>query len=129
MMLLGDALLATNKASDAADRYRRVLAIDAHNSFAHHKLGICLLKSGRADAALEHCLCAVRGNPGFGGAMFSAAIAHMRLGQWRAARDMLGRAAGALRDDGPVRQIRKRLWRYQLRYYLDRLRGRSSPRA
>ena len=61
--------------------------------------------------------------------MFSAAIAQIRLGQWRAAREMLGLAAGALEDVGPVRQIRKRLWRYQLRYYLDRLRGRSHPRG
>jgi len=129
LMLLGDTLLAIDKVPEAADRYRRVLAADAHNPFAHHKLGVCLLKSGRADAALEHCLCAVRGKPGFGGAMFSAAIAHMRLGQWRAARDMLGRAAGALEDNGPVRQIQKRLWRYQLRYYLDRLRGRLRSRG
>jgi len=127
LMLLGDTFLAIDKASEAADRYRRVLAADAHNPFAHHKLGVCLLKTGRADAALEHCLCAVRGKPGFGGAMFSAAIAHLRLGQWRAARCMLGRAAGALDDNGPVRQIRKRLWRYQISYYLDRLRGRSTP--
>jgi tetratricopeptide (TPR) repeat protein len=126
MMLLGDCLLAVGKASDAADRYRRVLAIDAHNPFAHHKLGVCLLKSDRAETALEHCVCAVRGKPGFGAAMFSAAIAHIRLGQWRAAREMLARAAGSLEDNRPVRQVRKRLWRYQLRYYLDRLRGRSS---
>ncbi len=125
MMLLGDTLLAMDKAPEAADRYRRVLAADAHNPIAHHKLGVCLLKCGRADAALEHCLSAVHGKPGFGSAMFSAAIAHIRLGQWRAARDMLGRAAGALEDGGPVRQIQKRLWRYQLRYYLDRLLGRS----
>lgn len=122
MMLLGDTLLAINKTAEAADRYRRVLAADAHNPFAHHKLGVCLLKSGRPDAALEHCLSAVRNNPGFGSAMFSAAIAHIRLGQWRAAREMLGRATGALDDNGPVRQIQKRLWRYQVRYYLDRLR-------
>jgi tetratricopeptide (TPR) repeat protein len=125
MMLLGDSLLAVGKAPEAADRYRRVLAVDAHNPFAHHRLGVCLLKSGRAAAALEHCLYAVRGNPRFGGAMFSAAMAHIQLGHWRAAREMLGRAAGVLEDDGPVRRIRKRLWRYQLRYYLDRLRGRS----
>jgi len=129
LMLLGDTLLAIDKVSEAADLYRRVLSADAHNPFAHHKLGVCLLKSGRYDAALEHCLSAVRGKPGFGGAMFSAAIAHMRLGQWRAARDMLGRAAGALEDNAPVRQIQKRLWRYRLRYYLDRLRGRSGPRV
>ena len=125
MMPLGDTLLALGKTAEAADRYRRVLAADAHNPFAHHKLGVCLLKNGRADAALDHCLCAVHSKPGFGGAMFSAAIAHIRLGQWRAARDMLRRAAGALEDNGPVRQLQKRLWRYQLRYYLDRLRGRS----
>jgi len=129
LMLLGDTLLAIDKVPEAADRYRRVLAADAQNPFAHHKLGVCLLKSGRADAALEHCLCAVRGKPGFGGAMFSAAIAHMKLGQWRAARDMLGRAAVALEDNGPVQQIRKRLWRYQLRYYFNRIRGRSGPPA
>ena len=127
LMLLGDALLALNKVPEAADRYRRVLSIDAHNTFAHHKLGVCLLKTGRADAALEHCLTAMRSQRGFGPAMFTAAIAQMRLGQWRAAREMLGRAAVALEDNGPVRQIQKRLWRYQLRYYLDRLRGRSGP--
>ncbi len=129
MMLLGDALLAINKVPEAADRYRRVLSGDAHNPFAHHKLGVCLLKSGRADAALKHCLCAVQNEPGFGGAMFSAAIAHMRLGQWRLARAMLGRASAALEDKGPVRQIQKHLWRYQLRYYFDWLRGRSNSHA
>ncbi len=124
LMLLGDTLLALNKATEAGDRFRNLLSIDAHNPIAHHKLGICLLKTGSASAALDHCLSAIGECPGFGGAMFSAAIAHLRLGQWRKARQMLGRAELALEDKGPVRQVQKRMWRYQLRYYLDRLRGR-----
>ncbi len=121
MMLLGDALLIGDRPADAADCFRRLLAVDAGDPFAHHKLAVCLARLGRDEAAVHHCRKAIRGKPDFGAAMYDAALAHLRLGQWGQAKAMLRGARRADPDDPRVAQLLRHLWRYRLRHRLQRL--------
>jgi len=116
LILLGDATLAMDKPGEAADHYRRVLALE-RNPFALHRLAVCLLKLGRSEAALEHCLEALQLNPEFVEAMYHTALAYVRMAQWRQAREWIDRALKAAPGNEPVLQLRKSLWRYRIRHY------------
>lgn len=48
---LGEALLQQNKPTDAADEFRRVVAIAPDNAAAHYNLSVVLSQLGRADEA------------------------------------------------------------------------------
>lgn len=121
LMLLGNSLLADKKPDQATDWYRRILALEARNSLAHHKLGVCLFQLGRHAAGLDHCLEAIRYRPDFVVAMYNAAVAHIHLGHWREARRMLERALRHDPRNENLQQLAKRLWRYRLRRHVDRL--------
>lgn len=121
LMMLGDCLLTGGKPGDAADAFRRVLALDADNAYAHHELGLCLVRDGHFAAGLEHCLHAIRARPDYWAAMHTATLAHVRLAQWREARSMLRRALRHHPQNPDLQQLSKRLWGYRLRHYLSRL--------
>lgn len=123
-MLLGDCQLADNNPERALDGYRRVLAHDAHNPFAHHKLGICLFRTGEHENGLYHCLEAVRSKPDYGPAMYNAVVAHLRLGQFRSARAMLKRAVRNEPSNADLQKLNRRFWRYRFRYYFRAFRRR-----
>ncbi len=122
-LLLGNCLLAMDKLGEAGDVFRRVLASDAENAVAHHRLGICLIRQGRHAAGLDHFLHAIRARPDFGPAMYMAVLAHLHLAQWREARSMLRRAMRRYPENADLRQLGKRVWRYRLRHSLHRVFG------
>ncbi len=121
LTLLGDCLLLMGKPAEAADWFRRVIAVDAHDPRCHHRLSLCLLRTGRYEAALEHCLDALRDKPGFGPAMHHAAIAYLRLGAWRDARSMLRRALHNDPTNPVLQRLSRRMWRYRFRHVLRKL--------
>jgi len=121
LMLLGNSYLASHKPQKAADVFRRILASDSRNAFAHHNLGVCLFQTGRREAGLEHCLEAIRFKPDYVVAMHNAAVAYVQLGQWRAARAMLQRILRADPDNEPMQKLRTKLWRLRVRCFWDRL--------
>jgi tetratricopeptide (TPR) repeat protein len=131
LMLLGDCYMADDRVAEAGDWYRRVLAVDAHNAFALHKLGICLIRGQRVEAGVKSCLAAIAAKPDFGAAMFNAAIGNLRLGRWHQARELLSLAER--HDLGrPVRELRRRIWVYRLRHGLNAVNqwlGRGGPSA
>lgn len=120
-MLLGDSLLADNKPELAVDGYRRVLARNAENPFAHHKLGVCLFRSGHHENGLYHCLEAVRAKPDYGAAMYNASVAHLKLGQWRQAKAMIRCALRNEPGNSILLKLKRQFWRYRIRYYIRAL--------
>lgn len=121
LMLLGNGYLASEKPAKAADAFRRVLAIDASNAYAHHNLGVCLFRLGRQDSGLRHCLEAVRFKPDYVVAMHNAAVAYVQMGQWRQARRILQRALRTDPKNAPVRKLRSKLWRLRVRHILRKI--------
>lgn len=114
-MLAGDCRFAGGKAEPAADWYRRVLARDGGNAFAHHKLGLCLYRMSRFEAGLDHCQAAVDAKPEYFAAMIDAATGQIRLGRWRDARTMLRRCRTLDPSNEPASRMARQLWRYRLR--------------
>ncbi len=120
-MLQGTCLLAGGKAGPAGDCFRRVLARDANNPFAHHNLGVCHFQEGRHEAGLQRCRDAIRLKPDFAAAMANAAVALLRLARWSEASAMLRQARRHDPDNELLTRLRKRLWRYRLRYMVRKL--------
>jgi len=121
LTLLGDGLLSLNKLAEAADAFRRVLAIAAENPHAHHRLGVCLFREGRHTAGLEHCLQAIQAKPDHVPAMLAAIVEYLFLGRWREARSMLRRALRIDPGNVYLQHLKKRFWRYRVRRCLRRL--------
>lgn len=119
--LMGNSYFGEDKPAKAAHWYRRAVAIDDHNHIPHHRLGACLLRLGKLDAAAEHCLRALRNQPDFGPAMFNASVAYLRMGRWREARAMIKRAHRNEPANQDVMQLAKRVWRYRLRHAVRNL--------
>lgn len=120
LVLLGDTLLALGKASDASDAFRRLLALDAGNAVAHHKLAVCLIRQGQARAGLDHCLQAIRKKADFGVAMQTAVLAHLQLAEWSEARALLRRARRSAPQDAGLERLERRIWRLRVRHGLRR---------
>lgn len=120
-MLLGDCLLALGKPARAGDAFRRVLAIDADQPIAHHKLAVCHVREGRYECGLEHCDQTLRLRADHVPAMYTAALACLNLGRWRQARTYLRQAR--LRDPGnaAVKDLAQGAWRFRLRHVRRRL--------
>ena len=121
LLLLGNCHLANRNPAKAADAFRRVLAIDARNAYAHHNLGVCLFQVGRQEAGLKHCLEAVRFKPDYVVAMHNAAVAYVQMGEWRQARSMLARALRADPKNDAARKLRSKLWRLRVRFILRKI--------
>ena len=122
-MLVGNCLLTMRKPAEAAEWYRRVLALDAYHPFAHHNLAVCLFQLGRYGAGVNHCLDALRAKPDYVMAMHNAALAYLQLAQWRDARAMLRRALRHDPGNETLEQLVRRIWRYRLKYYTRTLSG------
>ncbi len=118
LLLLGNCYLAESKLTEAADHYRRVLALDGAHPVAHHSLGLCLQRMGSLPAALEHCLQAVRAKTDYTMAMYSTAVIHLELAQWREARQMLRRALRHDPGNADLSNLAAAVWRYRLRHRL-----------
>jgi len=118
---LADCHLASGRPAEAADGYRKALAIEGRDPISRHRLGICLAKLNRPAVALEHFLEAVRIQPDFAAALASAARTHAQLGQWRAARRMLRRAVLSNPGDAAMRRFHDHFWRFRMGYYLRRI--------
>jgi tetratricopeptide (TPR) repeat protein len=117
LMLLGDCLLAMGKNEKAADSFRRVLAVDNTDPYAHHNLAVCFFRMGNYRAGLAHCLEALRQKPDYAAALHKVVIAHLRLAQWRQARKMLQIALRNDPENPTLRDLSRQLWRYRLRHY------------
>lgn len=114
LMLLGDCLLSEDRASEASDWYRRVLARDDRNPFAHHKLGVCLARLANVDAAARECLTALQIKPDYAPALYNASVCLMRLGQWRDAAQILQQAEHQQASNPAFHALRVALWRHRL---------------
>lgn len=112
---LGDALLALRKPSEAADAYRRVLALEADEPTAHYRLGVCLYQLGNYSAGLAHHQHALRVKPGYGDAMLAITLGLMQLGRWGEARAALRRAVRSHPDNNELRRLARRFWYLRLR--------------
>jgi len=119
-MLVGNCLLAESRHTEAANWYRRVLALDARHPYAHHNLAVCLFHAGRYAAGVDHCLEALQAKPTYVMAMHNATIAYLQLAQWRDARSMLRRALRCDPGNETLELLARRIWRYRLRHYLSR---------
>ncbi len=122
-MLLADCLLSEDKPATASDWFRRVLALDAKNAFAHHKLGMCQFKQGRHEPGLVHCLKAVELKPDYMAAMHNAIVAQLHLARWKDARAMLRRAMAIDPKYTPTREVGRRMWRYRAKHYIQKVTG------
>ena len=122
-MLVGNCLLTTHKPAEAANWYRRVLALQAGHPFAHHNLAVCLFQLGQYSAGVEHCLEALRYKPDYVMAMHNAALAYLQLARWRDARGMLRRALRHDPGNETLEQLVRRVWRFRFRHYLRRISG------
>jgi tetratricopeptide (TPR) repeat protein len=121
LTLLGDCRFSLNKPADAADAFRRVLAIDVQNPYAHHRLGVCLFRQGRYTAGIEHCLQAIQAKPDHVQAMLAAIVGYLFLGRWREARSMLRRALRLDPANPQLQHLKKRFWRYRARRFVHKL--------
>ena len=122
-MQVGNCFLATSNPSEAADWYRRVLALDAKHPYAHHNLAVCFFQSDDYEAGVEHCLEALKCKPDYVMAMHNAAIAYVQLARWKEAREMLKKALRHDPSSQTLEQLVKRLWRLRIRATLDKLWG------
>ncbi len=120
-MLLGDCLLAEGKPATASDWFRRVLALDADNAYAYHKLGMCQFKQGRHEAGLAQCLKAIEHKPDYVAAMHNAIVAQLYTAKWKQARALLRRALAIDPSHEPTCELRGKMWRYRLRHYARRI--------
>ena len=119
--LMGNSFFGADDPAKAADWYRRAIALNAHNHVSQHRLGACLLRMGQLEAAVDHCLLALRDQPDYAPAMFNASIAYLRLGRWREARSMIKRARRNDPNNLDVKHLASRVWRYRLRHAVRKL--------
>lgn len=120
-MQIGNCLLATNKPSDAADWYRRVLALDARQPYAQHNLAVCLFQMEDYEGGVVHCLHALRSKPDYVLAMHNAAIAYVQLARWSEARSMLKKALRHDPGSQTLEQLSRRLWRFRVQVSVRRM--------
>ncbi len=119
-MIMGNCLLSDGKPNEAAEYFRRLIARDAKNSFAHHHLGLAMMRMGRYEAGLQHCLAAIENRPDFAVAMYNAAIGYTLLGRWKEAKSMLQRAVKQDPTNELIGRTLRRLWRLRMLYYARR---------
>ena len=116
----GNCLLRLGRAGAAADKFRRVLALDEASADAHHNLGVCHFLAGNYEAGLEHVLRAIEVNPRDLIAMHKAVLVLMHVNRWSDARAMIDRALGLDPSDSALRELRDRFWQHRLRSMLTR---------
>jgi tetratricopeptide (TPR) repeat protein len=121
LMLLGDCYHAMGKIGRAEACFRRVLAIENTNPFAHHNLAVCFFRVGNYKAGLKHCLESLRHKPDYGLAMQKTVIAYMRLGQWREGRRMLKKALEKQPNSRVLRKLWRRWWVYRFNHLIRSL--------
>ena len=122
LSLLGDVLFALSCAAQAAECCRRVLAIDADNPFSHHKLARCLSTMDQHEAAADHCQKAIELKPDFCEALLDGARAHIQLGRWRDAREMLRTVLCDDPQNADARRLSSGMWRRKVGRILRRFR-------
>lgn len=122
-VLLGHCLLASGKALDAVDCYRRVLAQDDDNAFVHNSLAACLYQIGSIEEGLRHCRRALELDSSYVPAMHHSVFGLVRLGHWGEARRMIRKVLDGEPDNEPMKRLSRSLWRHQVRYYLGRLKS------
>lgn len=114
-IVLGNCQLAMDKPEESADTFRRIIALDGSHAIARHQLAVSLYKTRQYQAGLEHCLEALKAKPDFHAAMTTAAIGHLRLGEWRNARSVLKKALGFDPSNTDLQRLLSRLWWYRLK--------------
>ena len=120
LMVMGNCLLSDSKPAEAAEYFRRLIARDAKHPFAHHHLGLAMMRIGRCEAGLQHCLEAIESRSDFAVAMYNAAIGYTLLGRWKEAKAMLQRANRLEPANELIGRTLKRLWRLRMLYYARR---------
>ncbi|MCH8252416.1 MAG: tetratricopeptide repeat protein [Planctomycetes bacterium] len=121
LMLLGDALLADRKFADAANCFRKVLAQDNESATAHQCLAVCLIRTGRCEAGLDHFAEAIRCRPDYIQAIQNAVLAYLHLRRWSEARAMLERGLRVDPDNRILTLLKRRWLRVRAHYMLRRL--------
>lgn len=117
VMLLGDCHLRTGQVARAADAFRKALAIEEMNCFAHHKLAIALIRLGQCQSALTHALRSLELKPDHVPSVSTAALAHIRMGRWGDARRLLRQSRKDFPKDETIAGLLSGLWRARLTYY------------
>lgn len=120
LMVLGNCLLSDSKPSEAADYFRRLIARDAKHAYAHHHLGLAMMRMGRYESGLQHCLAAIESRSDFAVAMYNAAIGYTLLGRWKDAKLMLQRASRQDPTNELISRTLKKLWRLRILFYMRR---------
>ncbi len=92
---LGLALANAGRVEEAAEQYRRAIALQPNHAFAHDNLAAILLAQGRFAEALAHCEAAVAAAPGFFGARVNLARALAALDRGEAAEAQYRRVLAA----------------------------------
>jgi tetratricopeptide (TPR) repeat protein len=120
LLLWGNCLLRLRRVGDAANMFRRVLALEEECPEAHHNLGVCYFLKNEYDAGLEHMLRAVELNPEDPVAMHKAVLVLMHVRRWTEARSMIDRALELDSNDAALRELKAHFWRYRLRSMVRR---------
>jgi len=87
---LGKALYQEGHPADAADQFRRAIALEPDSPEAHANLGNCLQAEGLAEGARREYAAALAINPRFAGARYDLGLSFLRSGR-------LDEAAGEFR--------------------------------
>ena len=117
----GNCLLRLGRPAEAANKFRRVLAMDESSADAHHNLGVCHFLAGDYETGLRHLIRAIEASPRDLIAMHKAVLVLMHVGRWSEARAMIERALTLDPQDSALRELRDRFWRYRLRALLVRV--------
>lgn len=117
LSLLGDCAIGLDRPVEAADAFRRVLAIDAHDADAQHKLALCLMREGRFDIGLVHARKALRVRPDDPTIQYTTIVGCLQSAEWADARTLLRKAFKAAPDNPRFTELQRRFWSFRLRHY------------
>ena len=123
LLLCGNCLLLMHRPEAAADRFRRVIALDATLPNAFHNLGVCCFLRGEIEQGIEHCRRAIELKPDYYAAIVKTARAYIGLGRFSEARDMIEYGLRGNPDHALLRQMLEGLFRARVKYFFGRFAG------
>ena len=113
--------MARRKVGAAGNCFRKGLAQDNESARAHQCLAVCLIRTGRCEAGLDHFAEAIRCRPDYIQAIQNAVLAYLHLRRWSEARAMLERGLRVDPDNRILTLLKRRWLRVRAHYMLRRL--------